>query len=349
MKKIISIILALTLLFSATVCVFAAECSHNYLRTIVEANCCEKAHMLYSCRRCGYSYKVYDDSYETPESFYILASSLREDNTLTVKVEIFNTPGLTYCRIPVKFNTNTLVLKELINGSLWPSHEIVEIDISTVAGSFAYFAAKKDIENGPNHKNGIFFTAVFDIIDEDGDYGIYFPISNGDFPTLGDDGITIIKNIPKFISIVGKSELGDHSYTESVISPTCTTEGYTQHICIFCENEYIDNYTDMTGHSWEFISETVSPTLDSTGEALHVCSACNEEKTVIIPALERYMKGDINNDGLINSLDSNLLKRFLVKASPTIQQRDASDINNDGQINSMDSFLLKRIISGKTF
>ena len=345
MKKIISIILSLTLLFSATVCVFAAECSHNYLRTRVEANCCEKAHMLYSCRRCGYSYKVYDDSYETPESFYILASSLREDNTLTVKVEIFNTPGLSNARVPVKYNSDTLAVREIINGDIWESYEITKIDLSN--NPFGFLAEDYDLNDGPNYKSGTFFTVVFDIIDPEGEYGISFPYETGDFPTLDLSTNTIIKNKPTFISIVGKSELGDHSYSENTVPPTCEAEGYTEHLCTVCGDSYKDGYTEALDHSWEFTRETVAPSVFDTGEALYTCVLCGNEKTEVIPALERYMKGDINNDGALNSLDSNLLKRFLVKLSPTPQQTDAADVFEDGKVNAQDSYILKKMISGQ--
>lgn len=40
-----------------------------------------------------------------------------------------------------------------------------------------------------------------------------------------------------------------HSYTDSVISPTCTERGYTLHTC-FCNESYKDNYVDALGHNY---------------------------------------------------------------------------------------------------
>ena len=60
--------------------------------------------------------------------------------------------------------------------------------------------------------------------------------------------------------------------------------------------------------------------------------------------------GDVNVDGQVNSIDSNLLKRsvageYMIDAgSPAALN---ADINGDGQINSIDSNLLKRMIAGE--
>jgi hypothetical protein len=60
--------------------------------------------------------------------------------------------------------------------------------------------------------------------------------------------------------------------------------------------------------------------------------------------------GDVNLDGQVNSIDSNLLKRSVAgeyqidAASPAALN---ADINGDGQINSIDSNLLKRMVAGE--
>ncbi|MBR6676450.1 MAG: InlB B-repeat-containing protein, partial [Clostridia bacterium] len=60
--------------------------------------------------------------------------------------------------------------------------------------------------------------------------------------------------------------------------------------------------------------------------------------------------GDVNLDGQVNSIDSNLLKRsvageyIIESGSPAALN---ADINGDGQINSIDSNLLKRKVAGQ--
>ena len=55
--------------------------------------------------------------------------------------------------------------------------------------------------------------------------------------------------------------------------------------------------------------------------------------------------GDVNNDGTVNSVDANIMKRIRVGFSVSHQAVDAADINEDGAVNSMDAALLKRTIA----
>ena len=60
--------------------------------------------------------------------------------------------------------------------------------------------------------------------------------------------------------------------------------------------------------------------------------------------------GDVNLDGQVNAVDSNLLRRCVGGAYTIEVGSDsfkAADINGDGQINSIDSNLLKRIVAGE--
>ena len=38
-----------------------------------------------------------------------------------------------------------------------------------------------------------------------------------------------------------------HKYVTNIIAPTCVDKGYTVHTCIYCDDEYKDQYTDPTG------------------------------------------------------------------------------------------------------
>ncbi|MCM1350393.1 MAG: leucine-rich repeat protein [Prevotella sp.] len=48
----------------------------------------------------------------------------------------------------------------------------------------------------------------------------------------------------------GKEEPHTHSYTTSVVPPSCTEEGYTLHTCS-CGESYKDNYTDKVPHTYQ--------------------------------------------------------------------------------------------------
>jgi len=59
--------------------------------------------------------------------------------------------------------------------------------------------------------------------------------------------------------------------------------------------------------------------------------------------------GDVNPDGIINSMDSNLLRRIIASAyfvEEGSAEAIAADVNGDGSINAVDSNLLKRMIAG---
>lgn len=104
-----------------------------------------------------------------------------------------------------------------------------------------------------------------------------------------------------------------HTYVDTIISPTCTEQGYTLHKCT-CGNEYRDNYVSATGHTyskeWSFdetshwhiatcehddqVSSfsahqwnggvvTVSPTETSEGIKTYTCIICKATKTEKVP------------------------------------------------------------------
>ena len=54
--------------------------------------------------------------------------------------------------------------------------------------------------------------------------------------------------------------------------------------------------------------------------------------------------GDLNGDGVIDSMDAALLNRYVMEISTSIPKIDAADLNGDGLINSMDATLLNRYI-----
>ena len=75
-----------------------------------------------------------------------------------------------------------------------------------------------------------------------------------------------------------------HSYTDTVVPPTCAEQGYTLHSCA-CGYEYKDNYKPKLPHTYEEI-ETVPPTCDSDGAQKMHCKNCGAEKIVTLPKRE---------------------------------------------------------------
>ena len=345
MKKIVAIIMAFAFTALSAIPSFAAECEHNFLRTAVSANCIEKGHTAYLCRKCGYSYKVYNDEYTAPEGLYILAKSERVGSTLTVTVDLFNNPGLTAGRLQVGYNASTLRLREFINGDVWTDRDYTG-GINTENNPLSIFTEDYTTGLMSNQSNGRYFTLVFDILDPDGEYNMYFSSSKGDFHSWNQKSALMTYYTLTVVSLVGKSELGDHGYIEETTLPTCTTGGKTEYTCEFCGDHYVADEKDALGHNWEHTHTPKEPTLKEEGLAIYTCSVCKEWKTESIPVLEGWAKGDLNGDGTVNSIDANLMKRMLVGFAATEQALAAADVNGDGNLNSQDANALKRMISG---
>ena len=76
-----------------------------------------------------------------------------------------------------------------------------------------------------------------------------------------------------------------HSYSETVVEPTCTTRGYTLHECA-CGDSYIDGYVELLGHSFGEWIVTKEATVTESGEKARACSrpGCGIVETEPIPA-----------------------------------------------------------------
>ena len=75
-----------------------------------------------------------------------------------------------------------------------------------------------------------------------------------------------------------------HNYTATVTAPSCTTQGYTTHICSDCGDSYKDTYTAALGHNYSY-KVTNAPTTSATGALTGTCSRCSGTTTVTLPKL----------------------------------------------------------------
>lgn len=82
---------------------------------------------------------------------------------------------------------------------------------------------------------------------------------------------------------------GDHiaAFTDTVVAPTCTEQGYTHHVCTVKGCTYApvdDTYVAATDHTW-VNTQTLLPTCTEQGTAFYKCSACGATRTEKIAAL----------------------------------------------------------------
>lgn len=76
---------------------------------------------------------------------------------------------------------------------------------------------------------------------------------------------------------VGCKTQHTHEYTQTVVAPTCTQRGYTEHKCA-CGESYNDNYVDALGHEWVVEEYYNDATCEKNGTEKVVCSreGCSE-------------------------------------------------------------------------
>lgn len=74
----------------------------------------------------------------------------------------------------------------------------------------------------------------------------------------------------------------EHHYVQTVVAPTCTTDGYTINQCSDCELQYYSNNVPKLGHIYEF-SKNVSATCTASGYDLYTCSRCGttEQRNIV--------------------------------------------------------------------
>lgn len=82
---------------------------------------------------------------------------------------------------------------------------------------------------------------------------------------------------------------GDHiaAFTDTVVAPTCTEQGYTHHVCTVKGCTYApvdDTYVAATDHTW-VNTQTLPPTCTEKGTQFYKCSACGATRTEKIAAL----------------------------------------------------------------
>ena len=66
-----------------------------------------------------------------------------------------------------------------------------------------------------------------------------------------------------------------HSYTDTVVDPTCTESGYTNHECDECDHSYIDSYTDIIPHDYDAV--VTEATCTAMGFTTYTCRDCGDE------------------------------------------------------------------------
>ena len=142
-----------------------------------------------------------------------------------------------------------------------------------------------------------------------------------------------------------------HDYTEVVIAPTCTENGYTICTCE-CGDSIKKDEVAASGHTpgeWEVVIEAQVGVEGKEQQKCTVCGELLDEK--IIPALPEVnvTPGDVNGDGEITASDARIALRISAGLE-TLESANAVlevvDINNDGEITASDARTILRKSAG---
>ena len=88
---------------------------------------------------------------------------------------------------------------------------------------------------------------------------------------------------PELQAPVPEPEVHTHSYTATVVEPTCTDWGYTTHVCA-CGDRYKDGCTKPLGHDYQLTGHADATTA-AAGYDEYTCSRCGASYRDTIPQL----------------------------------------------------------------
>ncbi len=139
-----------------------------------------------------------------------------------------------------------------------------------------------------------------------------------------------------------------HSYSSVVTVPTCTSQGYTTHVCD-CGHSYVDSYVEARHTEGEWVTEEEAG-FGTEGLKCQYCSECGTlMNSEVIPAKEG-VAGDINGDSVIKVADYFMLKQYIFgtlnTSALTEGYADRADYNGDGKVTAVDYMKLKKDILG---
>ena len=115
-------------------------------------------------------------------------------------------------------------------------------------------------------------------------------MKNGGIKNILVWALTSIMVLCCFCAIACTSDNGHtHSYTSTIVYPTCNENGYTKNTCS-CGDSYNDSEVDKLGHDMTMWTETIAPTNTTKGKETRTCKRenCDYSETRDIPPLSGH-------------------------------------------------------------
>lgn len=134
------------------------------------------------------------------------------------------------------------------------------------------------------------------------------------------------------------------------VKVTCTIDGYNEYKCTMCDDGYTADVVKAPGHksaTWKYDNDKHWQICDGCGitinSAKHAFDANGGCKCGYITAI----KGDLNNDKVINSKDALILLQSVVgQINLNSTQKALADINKDSKCDSSDALLILQFTVG---
>ncbi len=266
---------------------------------------------------------------------------------ISVKVSAEKNPGISSVWINLEFDPEIFKIKKDDSGQdILSASDIFGKGKSMVRAfdDFIRYNARLNLDVSTN--TGILFEVVFTVSpDFHGEAEFSVTLRDG----LADNCSRYDATSETFFStvpFVGDTKTADiHSITDRgiTISPTCTDDGYTTHICAICGTSFTGNIVSASGHDIRSYDRKIPTTKEPGWKAYEACTKCDYSTFTEIPPLE-FDLGDANGDGIVSASDVTYISRKL--AGATISLTSGADVNYDGDVSAADMTILRRKLAG---
>jgi len=150
---------------------------------------------------------------------------------------------------------------------------------------------------------------------------------------------------------ISTGKYSSHTHMASLagtVTPTCSLPGYRDYVCNSCFKVVRLDHRDptsKTGHTLINKKVVKAPNAWEDGLVSYDCANCFETFTQVVPANPHgveYIPGDLNGNGVIDTIDSVYLDRIISEIGIPVEDLRPADINFDGVVNSSDAAIIKR-------
>jgi len=120
-----------------------------------------------------------------------------------------------------------------------------------------------------------------------------------------------------------------HSYQSTVLPPTCTAKGYTEHVCSVCQHTYRDTEVAVTAHTMlDWVVKT-APNCTDNGVQTRACAHCSYSETQIIPKLGHSFEETWTVDKAATCTGIGFESRHCTACDATTDQREIARLAHD--------------------